>query len=69
MALDFKILATGIEDQLTKRKGPLPDMGKADRDMLFSAIAEAVVEHLHTHGVVEVDDPNLDQHPAIGVIK
>jgi hypothetical protein len=69
MALDFEILAKDIEDQLAKRKGPLPDMGKADRDMLFSAIAEAVVEHLHTHGVVEVSDPRLDQQPAIGVIK
>lgn len=69
MALDFEVLAKDIADQLAKRKGPLPDMGKADRDMLFSAIAEAVVDHFQTHGVVEVSDPNLDQHPAIGVIK
>ena len=29
------------------QKGPLPPAGKEDRELLFKAIAEAVVLHLH----------------------
>ena len=74
MALDFNVLAKGIEDNLdalsqAAGKGPLPDLGKADREMLFSAIAQAIVDHITADAVVEVSDINLWQDPATGVIK
>ncbi len=74
MALDSNVLAKDIEDNLdalsqAAGKGPLPDLGKADRDMLFSAIARAIVDHITADAVVEVSDINLSQDPATGVIK
>jgi hypothetical protein len=74
MALDSNILAKGIEDNLdalsqAAGKGALPDLGKADREMLFSAIAQAIVDHITADAVVEVSDINLWQDPATGVIK
>ena len=74
MSLDSNVLAKGIEDNLdalsqAAGKGPLPDLGKADRDMLFSAIARAVVDHITADAVVEVSDINLWHDPATGVIK
>jgi hypothetical protein len=73
MALDSATLAQKIEDELgslhvAAGKGPLPDLGKADRGMLFSAIAQAIVDHLEKHAQVEVKDPTLT-NPALGVIK
>ena len=73
MALDSTALAQKMEDELgslyVAGKGPLPDLGKADREMLFSAIAQAIVGHITSEGVVEVSDVNLSQDPAKGVIK
>ena len=37
------------------QKGPLPLAGKEDRELLFKAIAEAVVLHLHDKGEVKGD--------------
>jgi len=73
MALDSNILAQTIEDRLNSLsmaagKGPLPALGKADRDMLFSAIAQAVVNHLQSAAAVEVNDPAWP-HPVNGVIE
>jgi len=69
MALDFKILAAEMETQLAQRKGPLPDLGKKDREDLFEAIAQAVVEHFQREAVIEVNDVNLNQNPAPGTIR
>jgi hypothetical protein len=73
MALDSTALAQKMEDELASLhvaagKGPMPDLGKADREMLFSAIAQAVVDHLENDAEVEVPDPTLN-NPAMGVIK
>jgi hypothetical protein len=73
MALDSAALAQKIEDELgslyvAKGKGPLPDLGKADREMLFSAIAQAIVDHLENNAEVEVKDPTWS-NPVMGVIK
>ena len=74
MAVDSNVLAKGIEDNLdalsqAAGKGPLPDLGRADRDMLFSAIARAIVDHITADAVVEVGDINLWHDPVTGVIK
>jgi hypothetical protein len=74
MALDSAALAQEMEDELgslyvAAGKGPLPDLGKADREMLFSAIARAIVDHITADAVVEVSDINLWHDPATGVIK
>ncbi len=74
MALDSTALAQKMEDELgslyvAAGKGPLPNLGKADREMLFSAIAQAIVGHITADAVVEVSDINLSQDPATGVIK
>ena len=73
MPLDSTLLAQKIEDHLdalsvAAGKGSLPDLGRADREMLFSAIARAVVEHLANDAEVEVNDP-LWSNPATGIIK
>jgi hypothetical protein len=73
MPLDHTVLAQYIEDRLNSLsiaagKGPLPALGKADRAMLFTAIAEAVVDHLQSDAVVEVKDPTWP-NPVDGVIK
>jgi hypothetical protein len=73
MALDSAALAQKMEEQLgslyaAAGKGTLPDLGKADRQMLFSAIAQAIVDHLENDAEVEVKDPTLN-NPATGVIK
>ena len=59
MALDSNVLAKGIEDNLNALsqaagKGSLPDLGKADRDMLFTAIARAIVDHIKTQLEVKI---------------
>lgn len=64
MALDSSVLAQKIEDRLgalyvDAGKGPLPDLGKADRELLFSAIAQAVVDHLQTSAELQVTDPDI----------
>ncbi len=73
MALDSTVLAKGIGDNLdalsqAAGKGPLPNLGKADRDMLFTAIAEAIVDHIKTNLDVEITDSGLFRSPARGEI-
>lgn len=73
MPLDSTVLAQKIEDHLdalsvAAGKGSLPDLGRTDREMLFTAIARAVVDHMTTAAEVEVNDP-LWPNPAGGIIK
>ena len=37
------------------QKGPLPQAGQEDRELLFKAIAEAVVQHVHDKGEINGD--------------
>ena len=73
MPLNPAILAQKIEDHLdalsvAAGKGSLPDLGRSDREMLFTAIANAVVEHLTNDAEVEVNDAAWS-NPASGIIK
>jgi hypothetical protein len=72
MALNYTNLATEMETNLdafsqAAGKGPLPDLGKADREMFFKAIAKAVVEHIQANAEVEVNDATWP-NPADGTI-
>jgi len=74
MALDSTTLAQKMEEELgllyvAAGKGSLPDLGRADRDMLFFAIAQAIVDHITSDAEVEVSDINLSQDPATGIVK
>jgi hypothetical protein len=72
MALDSNVLSQSIEQKLDELhqaagKGPLPELGKTDRKMLFDAIARAVVEHFQT--LAEVDVTNLTGDHEEGILK
>lgn len=74
MALKANVLAQLMEAELdtlyqATGKGPLGNVGRTDRVMLFTALAKAIVDHITADAVVEVSDVNLWKDPATGVIK
>lgn len=74
MALDSNILAQSFSDKLAAAYSarhnnmPLPDIGTADRQMLFRALAEAIVEHIQTRLDVEITNVGTGVFTKKGVI-
>ena len=70
MALEVAGMTAAIETafekewKAAKNNTPLPDMGKAERQMLFAAIARGVLEYLKVHQNELVNTITFEDSPG-----